>query len=170
LGTNLRFPTGSEDDFQGGGDTVVTPFFAMSLEVGRLGLFTSNGIDVNAKDLDRSRVRYGGGVTLSIFDRLALLTDVVGTSNMTTDTRTIRVPNFVNTTTGDRVPPSEAGLDIPDFRRARVDLETAIVDLSVGLKANPWRSMILFVNFLVPLNDDGLRTDFTPAAGMEMTF
>jgi hypothetical protein len=107
---------------------------------------------------------------LSIFDRLALLTNVVGSSSMTTDTRTIKVPSFVNTTTGDRVPPSEAGLGIPDFRQSQVDLDTAIVDLSVGLKANPWKSMILFVNFLVPLNDDGLRTDFTPAAGVEMAF
>lgn len=45
-----------------------------------------------------------------------------------------------------------------------------IFDVSLGLKLNPWRELVLFANVQLPLNDEGLRTDFTPTAGVEFTF
>ena len=46
-----------------------------------------------------------------------------------------------------------------------------LVDFAVGLKANPFRSLLFMVNFVVPLNKNkGLRPDFVPAVGIEYTF
>ena len=46
-----------------------------------------------------------------------------------------------------------------------------IIDLGLGLKVNPWRSLILVMNFVIPLNKDhGLRPDWIPMAGLEYTF
>jgi hypothetical protein len=45
-----------------------------------------------------------------------------------------------------------------------------IFDVSLGLKLNPWRELVVFANVQLPLNDEGLRTDFTPTAGVEFSF
>jgi hypothetical protein len=47
------------------------------------------------------------------------------------------------------------------------ELGDDIVDLSIGAKVNPWRNLIGSVNFLVPLNEQGLRADFIPSVGVE---
>ncbi len=44
------------------------------------------------------------------------------------------------------------------------------VTASIGLKVNPVGTLIMFLNFLVPLNDANLRDDVTPTAGLEWTF
>jgi len=43
-------------------------------------------------------------------------------------------------------------------------------DLSVGLRFNVWGDvLIMYANVLVPLNDDGLRAEVIPLAGIEAT-
>jgi hypothetical protein len=41
---------------------------------------------------------------------------------------------------------------------------------SFGVKANPIRTLLVILNFLVPLNDTGLRADVVPTVGLEWTF
>ena len=62
-GLNLRLPTGDEDDFQGLGDTTLTPFFSVAQEYGRFDFHLAAGVEINADDTERSRVRYAAGVT-----------------------------------------------------------------------------------------------------------
>ncbi len=50
------------------------------------------------------------------------------------------------------------------------DIGDDIYDLSLGVKINPMRELILFANVQIPLNDEGLRSDFIPSAGIEYTF
>ena len=45
-----------------------------------------------------------------------------------------------------------------------------LYDLSVGAKVNPWRDLVLFANVQVPLNNEGLRADFIPSVGAEISF
>lgn len=42
--------------------------------------------------------------------------------------------------------------------------------LSFGLKVNPWRALLVFVNFLVPIDNTGIRDDLTPTVGVEWSF
>ena len=42
-------------------------------------------------------------------------------------------------------------------------------DIVPGIKVNPWRSVIVGFNAVVPLNEDGLRTDFTPNGTAEVS-
>jgi outer membrane putative beta-barrel porin/alpha-amylase len=66
-GLGLRLPTGDEDDFQGLDDFVVTPFLAASQEYGRFDFHLQVGVDINADDTERSRVRYGAGVNRTTY-------------------------------------------------------------------------------------------------------
>jgi hypothetical protein len=159
-GLNLRIPTGNEDDFQGIGDTTLTPSIALSQEYGRFDIHGSAGIEINTNDLDRSRARYAAGVTYQVLERIALLADVIGSSGLTDNTISVRVPQFFDP------PPAGPSGFFTDTRTVRTD----IVDLAVGFKINPYRSMVGFFNVFVPLNDEGLRAGVIPAAGLEMSF
>jgi hypothetical protein len=45
-----------------------------------------------------------------------------------------------------------------------------VLDLAVGIKLSVNERTVVFANFLVPLNDDGLRADFVPTLGAEVSF
>jgi hypothetical protein len=162
-GLVLRVPTGEENDFQGIGDTTLTPFLSLAHEYGRINLHASTGIEINWNDSDRSRVRYAGGVTVQVLDRVALLGDVIGSSNLKTDRIAVEVPVFSASPT--TFPPLPVG-----FAREHRSLHTDILDFAVGFKANLYGSVVGFATVFIPLNDDGLRADAIPAAGLEVSF
>ncbi len=159
-GLTLRVPTGEANDFQGIGDTVLTPFLSLSRAYGRLDFHGSTGIEINWNDSDRSRVRYAGGLALQVVERIALLADVIGSSNLKTDRTSAQVPVFSGTTA---TAPS-------GFTLAHQSLHTDLVDMAVGFKANLYGTMVGFATVFVPLNNDGLRADVIPAVGLEGSF
>lgn len=157
-GLSLRFPTGSQDDFQGFGDFTLTPFATAAKDVGALNLHASTGFEVDAEDSSRSRVRYAGGVSWQAIERAALIVDVVGSSNLTTEHLDVDVPQF-----------DQEGRVI-GVERVSQSLRTDIVDIAPGLKVNVFGTAVAFFTVFVPLNDDGLRADFIPTGGIEMSF
>ncbi|MGH8611810.1 MAG: transporter [Gammaproteobacteria bacterium] len=157
----LRVPTGDEDNFQGLGDFTVTPFFSLAHERGPFDLHIGAGVEINTDDLDRSRVRYAAGVTYQMLQRVALLLDVIGSSGVKTQELSVAVPTFLGASPN----------PVPGVTQVQTaELRTDLVDLAVGLKANVAESMVGFITFFVPLNDEGLRTEVIPAAGLEMSF
>jgi hypothetical protein len=169
-GLALRLPTGRKNNFQGLGDTTLMPMAAAAFEWGRVDIHGSGGVEFNFDDFDRSRVRYAAGVTLRIIEQAAFLVDVIGNSNLKTDRIGVTVPQFVSLRGKVDELPSQAGVNLPDFRRFNRKLSTDIVDLNVGFKMNPFGSVVGFATVFVPLNDDGLRADAIPAVGLEMSF
>ena len=161
-GLTLRLPTGDEDDFQGLGDTTLTPFFSVAQEYGRFDFHLAAGVEINADDTERSRVRYAAGVTAGIIEPLAFLVDVIGHSNVTDQDISVTVPTFVNAPGT-----SEAS---PSTRTVPGELRTDIVDLALGFKAAFPHSLVGFAGVFVPLNDDGLRADVIPTANIEVSF
>jgi hypothetical protein len=157
----LRVPTGEEENFQGLGDTTLNSFLVLSYEYGRFLGYTNAGIEFNFDDSDRSRVRYAGGLTLQIIEQLALSVDVIGSSNITTDRISVNVPQFA----ADTSPTVPTGLT-----RVSLPLHTDIVDLALGFKVYPLKSVVGFFTVLLPLNDEALRADLIPAFGLEVSF
>ncbi len=164
-GLTLRVPSGDEDNFQGLGDPTLTPFFSLAQEYGRFDFHASSGVEFNFDDSDRSRVRYAGGVTLTLIEQLAVLADVVGSSGLKRDRISQRVNQFVNASGSSTTPAS--------FITEHDSFRTDIVDLNVGFKASPFgtqHSAVAFATVFIPLNNDGLRADFIPAVGIEVGF
>jgi hypothetical protein len=161
-GLALRLETGNEDNFQGIGDTTLTPFAVVSQKLGNFDLHASSGIEVNFANSDRSRVRYAAGVTAEFFTGAALLVDVIGSSNLQNERLSVDVPQFVN-----KPGTSEFSTGTKRFSQ---EVSTDIVDVVPGLKFALGENVIGFVEFFVPINDDGLRTNFTPAGGIQATF
>lgn len=167
-GLTLRIPTGDEDDFQGIGDTTLTPFFSVSQVYGAVDLHLSTGVEINTEDLDRSRVRYGAGASYQIGERLALLADVIGSSGLADDELSVEVPRFLNVA-GTPDPSLTIDPDNPTAT-ATSEIRTDIVDLALGIKANFAPSAVGFISFFIPLNDEGLRAEVIPATGLEVSF
>jgi hypothetical protein len=165
-GATLRLPTGDEDDFQGLGDPMLTPSLILSQEYGRFHLHATGGIEFNFDDSDRSRARYAAGVAFSLIDQVALNVDVIGSSYLKTDRLSVKVPQFVNAPGTSEATPTT----IPATRTFSTKLRPDIVDLAVGFKANIYGAIVGYANVFLPLNDDGMRADVIPSAGLEVSF
>jgi len=163
VGLALRLPTGDEDDFQGLGDTVVTPFVVAAYEYDKFHFHGSGGIDINGDDLDRSRVRYGLGASYHVIEELAFIVDIIGSSQLATDKLSVEIRQYRND------PETGEIFELEPVTQT-AGLRTDIIDLAIGFKAAPFDSFTLFAQFLVPLNNDGLRTDFIPMGGLEFSF
>jgi len=163
VGSALRFPSGDEQDLRGRGDFILEPFLAASQEYDRLHLHLTSGLEVNIDDSDRSRVRYAGGFAVDVLkQQLALTLDLIGSSNIKTDRVVGPAPSFGGS---GPLPPGVPSLPT----RFVTPLNTNIVDLGVGIKGSIGPLTGFFTAFL-PITDDGLRTDWTPAFGIEMGF
>lgn len=141
----LRIPSGDESNFQGLGDVVLTPVFAVTRGFGRLDLHGNVGVDINAADLDRSRMRYAVGGNLQVAGPLGVFLDVIGSSAFTDD-------EF-----------SQQGLTGTIER-------TDIVDLATGITVSLPGNLLLFAGAIVPLTTDGVRPDAVATGGIEANF
>jgi hypothetical protein len=172
-GLGLRFPSGSKDDFQGIGDYTLTPAFIVSRLVtipilkdlqGPHDFHLNAGIETNVEHVSQSRARYGAGVTWRILERLAILTDVIGSSGLA-DTEV--------KTTVTEVSNELVGINVIETKTQKTftrDVRTDLVDFHAGLKFNLYAGLIGHVGAIIPLNNDGLRTNLTPTGGFEYDF
>jgi hypothetical protein len=170
-GLTLHLPTGNEDDFQGIGDTVVTPSIVASWQSTRWDLHGSFGVDINAGDLNRSGVRYGIGASFAVLDRLTLLADVVGTSGFTSDDITFFVPDpRLVTIRGEFDPPVQARAVANGTQFVTTLPPENVVDLAVGFKVILVRNLVWFSGVIVPLTRDGARASVIPTGAIQYEF
>ena len=170
VGLAVRFPTGEEEDFQGIGDYTVTPSFIVSKAVARLDYHGSLGFEFNADDMERSRFQYGAGVSWAATDWLTANLDFLGNSQLQDDDISEVVPvarSSFSDVPGDITLKAQEG--------GKTEVLTSIdrqdvLDLAVGLKFNPFGKGVFFASIIVPLNQDGVRPDFIPAGGFEISF
>ncbi len=161
----LRMPSGSEGNFQGLGDFTITPTLILSRPFGRNDIHMNLGMEFDTQDTERSRARYGIGATIQALDQLAFLVDILGSSGLDDDKFTVPVgnvpPNFV---AGDFLV-SQTSTSVTGVVR-----RTDIVDLSTGIKFNPFASANVYLLAIIPLTQQGLRAAVVPAGGIEWTF
>jgi hypothetical protein len=157
-GLTFRFPSGSQDDFQGFGEFTLEPFFVTARDFGPVNVHASTGFQIDPQTTDRTRVRYGGGVALQVHDRVALITDVIGSSNIVSQEESITVPTF-----------DQQG-NVIGSETVTTQLHADIVDVVPGIKVNVAGSVFAFFSAFVPINDSGLRADFIPTGGVEVSF
>ncbi len=175
-GLVLRLPSGSQDDFQGLGDTTVEPLFVVSRQFelpwdalrGPHDLHLNLGIEANTGDIDRSRARYALGVTTQFTKVAAFFVDVIGSSGLTTQKVSTEVATFP-----DQFPcnPPACNPGQPVGTETRTtSFRTDIVDLALGFNEQVLSNTTVFAGVIVPLNNDGLRADAIPTTGVEVAF
>lgn len=162
---SFRLATGKEENFQGLGDYTVTPLLIASVPLGPHSIHASMGAEMNADSVDRSRARYTLGGTLRIVEQVAFLVDFLGSSGFVDEDVTLppRTSGLLKVTD---VPGGEFPLGGSTAKLKRTDL----LDLAAGFKVNLFGTAIAYVGAIVPLNNDGLRTEVAPTGGLEFTF
>jgi hypothetical protein len=164
----LRLPTGDEADFHGLGDVTLTPSLIASRLLGPHEIHAQLGVEVNADDLERSRMRYGIGGELQILEMLALTVEIIGSSAFVDDefdvpTRGSIVPPF--SLTGNRFVKRQG----PESITAIVP-RSDVVDGAVGFKINIAGNAVGYLGAIIPMTEDSLRADFLPVGGIEVSF
>ena len=177
-GLILRFPTGSEPNFQGIGNWTVEPLLIVSRAVGLQDFHANLGMEFNAGDATRTRARYGIGATLQTeaLDWVALLLDIVGTSGLDDEQVASRavfnpqappeslvVPSFGGAT---RLKPNSDGSVTVISTLPRTDQ----VNIAMGFKFAIWGNALGYVNAVVPLTRQGLQANVLSAVGLEYSF
>jgi hypothetical protein len=163
LGLVLRLPTGNEDDFQGTGTTELTPLVYLShapVQVGPVGLqpFVNAGVNVNLDYIDTSEPRWGVGADVMLGERATVAVAVLGRH---------AIGRFGRPGLTDAVRTDSSVRPFLGIRFGRDDF----YDFSFGGRVNLWRDTLMaFANVVVPLNDDGFRSDIIPLAGVEAAF
>lgn len=166
-GLMLRAPAGSQDDFQGTGDWEVTPSLYAStrqIPIGwnlRLQGYVNAGIDLNASGVDDSQARVGIGLDLAVAERLTF-----GAAFLLREPfARYSEPGAFDVLRGGPGRARMAPLFGIDGSRP------SYYDLAVGGRVSIWRdSLYAFGNVIVPLNDDGFRSNVIPLVGLEYAF
>jgi hypothetical protein len=162
VGLQLRLPSGNEDDFQGTGTFEAGPFFYVStLLWGRVEPHANVGVDLRADDVSRSEGRWGVGVDGDVTKRIGVAVAFLGRDEFKRSSPAGET-SFQHLVNGARVQEPLLGINFD-----RKDY----FDLSFGARAVVWRQIMLFVNGIYALNDEGLRNDSViPTIGVEGTF
>jgi hypothetical protein len=170
-GLTLHLPSGSEANFQGTGDVVVTPSLVASWIGPAMEVHGSFGIDIDSTDLQLSGVRYGVGVSWAPLERLTLLTDLVGTSGFSAEDLSFFVADRrLVSIRGEFDPPLVARAVGNGTEFTTTINRTDVLDLAFGVKVNVFGDLICFASAIVPLTEDGARASVIPAGGIQYGF
>jgi len=168
-GLVLRVPTGEEDDFQGTGAWEVSPGLygsTAAFPVGntvRLRGYANAAVDLDTADVDASEGRFGVGLDCAVGARVTGAIAFLAREPFAA----IAPPGFFDVHRVD--PRTGASFEAPilGFDGSR----PSYYDLSLGGRVMLWRQTLIgFVNVILPLNDDGFRSNVIPTVGLEATF
>ncbi len=175
---DLALPTGDQADFQGTGDTRLATSLIGSKDVlSFLEFHTQGGVEFNVNDVNKSQARYAAGFTAQVASFAALTVDFLGRSEFGAQARIPnagRLPAVRNIDGVDTlVQPRNELTDDDNFkgRPLFVDIKrNDVLDLAVGGRFAIGERAMILANFLIPLNQDGLRSDFIPSISLETNF
>ena len=170
VGGELHLPTGDEQNFLGSGAVGIKPYFVLARR-GKIAphlnlAYQWNGSSALAIGQDGKEQSLPGffaytiGAEMGLSKRLTLAADLLGqhffgAPQISTPTN---VPATVNgqPTVFSSVVPISGGYNVSN--------------LSFGVKANPWRRLLLLGNITIKVDSGGLRSTVVPLVGVSYSF
>jgi hypothetical protein len=162
-GAVLRLPTGEEDDGLGTGDVELGPTLALAKRWGeRVETHWNAGFEFDLENSNESAAHYAFGVNVqAIKDRIDLGVSFLGRSEVDGLRSDAAISGPHQTPAGPALTPY-GGYDF-----GRKDM----FDFHGGAKLRLYRTLVLTLSALKPLNEDGLRSStWSPVGGLEATF
>ena len=164
---DVRLPTGNEDDFLGTGETNIRIAELLSKQFGDTTVHVNFGYERRPADLDSDEFEYVIGFDHKLSENLTVAVALLGSVDLNEEEAINLAPG--STRIVDRVGAGAVARDV-DLSNVREDETDNPVRASIGLRYKPSDQWVLLANVLVPLNDDGLTSDFTPTVGVMYRF
>jgi hypothetical protein len=163
----------------GTGIVRVKPQVILTLEWGAFSLNGSTGFEFGTTEGITNDVLYQIGAQYTVLRRVTLIAELLGRSALQVDRRRIRTLDICGLFEIDISPQGNCvqggqrtpGADLfnPDpFAGSRA--RSNRVSAAFGAKANPIGALLVFVNFLIPIDDSGFRDDVVFTVGAEWGF
>jgi hypothetical protein len=167
---DLRLPTGDENDLLGSGATQAKLFVIAGGAPGRFsprgsfGYTFSNGGSDFTGDLP-DEIYYTAGFDVVPHRRVSLAADFIGRTLLNTDKVVDHTSVFQYRT---RTDPTVLQTTRQELATEKGNLNLMLG--SVGIKINPVGRLLLVVNALFKIGNNGLQDDLTPTFGIDYTF
>jgi hypothetical protein len=186
LATDVRFPTGNEQDLLGLGVTQIRGYLIASAHIGIFSPHVNGGytwaIHRHANQPAGSpgvpdEWNYTGGFDLALGSRVTFAGDVIGRTFRNTQLVSIEPVALCVNPTITYQPPAGANCsndpNLVPYTRAQVavaqgDLNTLIG--SAGFKINPFGNLLVTINGLFSITKKGLQDKFTPMVAFDYAF
>jgi Putative MetA-pathway of phenol degradation len=178
LGAEVRLPSGDALNFLGSGTVGFKPYFTLSRR-GKFSPHVNGGYQWNGNSVLARRCPatgctaanpgeehrlptnafYAVGADWGVAKRLTVVADFLGQRFFDSPrvSQPVSIPIAVH-----------PGLSFPSIVAERGPF--SVNNLSLGLKVNPWRQLLITGNLLVKLNDSGLRSTVVPLVGLSYSF
>jgi hypothetical protein len=169
VGMEMRFPTGDEQNFLGSGAFGIKPYVVFSRR-GRIAPHVDFGYQWNAdsalaKDQNGEHnlpayFSYTLGADIGATKRVTVVADFLGqyffnAPQVTTPQNVTATVNMKPVSFSTLLPTSGS---------------YSVCNLGLGVKANPWKNLLVSANALIKLNDGGLRATVVPLVGLSYSF
>jgi hypothetical protein len=152
VGSDLRFPTGREEDLLGTGDTSWRLLGIGSWEHGRVAADANGGFGLGGVSRE---VFWAGAVTVTATPRVSLVGELIGR----------RLSKLTRLADVYQPHPVLAGIETMRWLPTETGLHTAY--LVTGTKLNIYGRWLAKANLLTRLTDTGLKARFTPSIAID---
>ncbi len=172
-GGELRLPTGDDQNLLGSGAVGIKPYLVLARS-GKIAphinlLYQWNASSALTKNSSGTPLAlphffgYTVGVDIGAYKPITFTADLVGQHFF--NAPRITTPQTISvTSSGGSVLPST----LSGVQPFTSDYDVA--NLALGLKANPWKKLLLIGNATIKLNDGGLRASVVPLIGASYSF
>lgn len=171
LGADLRLPTGEERDLLGTGATQLKALLIASFTPGTFSPHLNAGYVWSSAEEQEipDELSYVAGFDWAVHPRMTLALDVIGRNFVDAQTVSVQPITFRANTNPDRTtPPTIVTAQFPSLLTETSDSNT--LTGSIGVKVNPFGNVLLTINGLFALNNQGLQSDFAPLIGLDYSF
>jgi hypothetical protein len=179
LATDVRFPTGDEKNFLGSGTYGVKPFLVGSMTAGKLAPHVNIGYQINGSSVLAGDITEGTkghlpnnlfytlGADVGVAKRLTLAFDLLGQRVFNATSVLLDQP-FTSPVKELTVPGVNAQASYQQITNRSVSFN--IVSGSAGFKAQLAGKLLLTMNALFALNNNGLHAKVVPLVGFSYVF
>jgi hypothetical protein len=165
-GLDVRLPSGDEANMLGSGATQTEVFFIGSGVSGNASPHINIGYTFSKGGSNPSdQVNYVGGTEIRVNPKVTVVGDLIG--------RTLRSSLRLSDASVPHTYQQGAAAPIEQTTLQTIALSPGSLTsafAAIGVKANPWRNLLVSGHLLFPLNDSGLRSGVTPVVGFDYSF
>lgn len=164
---DVRFPTGKKEDFLGTGETNTRLSLIGSKKAGNFTPHFNLGYNRRPADLDSDEFELAAGFDQKVAEGVTVAVDFLGEFDVSGKDAIRFFPEKTVTIVNQQQPNIARKVDLTNIPQRDND---NTLNAAFGFRIAPSERILFLGNILVPLNDGGLRSEFTPTIGMTLSF